>query len=232
MTKPGDRAQPANGAADTIRRPVTNSRGQVTRDQILDVAKVHFGRGGFRGVSTAAIAAEAGVTDPGLLHHFRSKAGLLMALLESRFGRDDEILLVDSSERGTELLTRLGDLVEENEGQRDDVRLFSVLLAESVAEDHPSHEYFSQRFRHARELLHDHLEAAQRRGVIKPSVDTRGLATALLALMDGLQYQWLIDESVDMAGSFRAVTTLLGEAMVTDPSTEAQSSQGDVGGPA
>ncbi|MDX2377852.1 TetR/AcrR family transcriptional regulator [Microbacterium sp. LRZ72] len=219
MTKPGDQAQPrgSHGAAARGRRPVTNSRGQLTRGQILEIAKAHFGQGGFRGVSTAAIAAEAGVTNPGLLHHFQSKAGLLMALLETRFGRDDEILLTEPSTDGTELLTRLGNLVEENQGQRADVLLFSVLLAESVSEEHPSHEYFSQRFRRARELLHGHLEDAQQRGIIKAEVDTHGLATALLALMDGLQYQWLIDETVDMAGSFRAVASLLADSMVAAP---------------
>jgi AcrR family transcriptional regulator len=218
-TKPGDQAATrADGTTPSIRRrPVTTSRGQITRDQILKIAKEHFGHGGFRGVSTAAIAAEAGVTDPGLLHHFQSKAGLLMALLESRFGQDDEIFAIDSNVRGTELLDKLVALVAENESNRADVRLFSVLLAESVSDDHPSHQYFAERYRHARELLIGYLREAQERGAIKASIDTTGLATALLALMDGLQYQWLIDETVDMSGSFRAISSLLSLAMVDKP---------------
>jgi len=191
----------------------TNSRGRRKREQILEIAKEHFGNGGYRGVSTAAIAAEAGITDPGLLHHFQTKAGLLMALLESRFGRDDEILAIENNPHGTELLSHLDDVVQENENNRADVRLFSVLLAESVAEDHPSHEYFAQRYRRARQLLSASLIDAQKREVIRADVDCDALASALLALMDGLQYQWLIDETVSMTGAFRAMSALVADAL-------------------
>lgn len=212
MTKRGDPA--AEAMSDMKRLPTANSRGRRKQAQILEIAKEHFGKGGYRGASTAAIASDAGITDPGLLHHFQTKAGLLMALLESRFGRDDEILSIESNTRGTELLDKLGELVEENETNRADVRLFSVLLAESVAEDHPSHQYFAERYQRARELLSAYLREAQDRRVIKADVDCEALASALLALMDGLQYQWLIDESFSMSGSFRAIAALVADALV------------------
>jgi len=215
MTNPDD-----VGVENAAKRPSTNSRGRIKRAQILEIAKEHFGNGGYRGVSTAAIAAEAGITDPGLLHHFQTKAGLLMALLESRFGQDDEILAIAENPHGTELLEHLDEIVEENETNRADVRLFSVLLAESVAEDHPSHEYFATRYRRARMLLADSLGDAQARGVIRADVDCDALASALLALMDGLQYQWLIDESVSMSGAFRAISALLADALRVPPASD------------
>lgn len=216
MTKPGD-VLAGDTSEPTKRAPVTNARGRAKRERILEIAKEHFGQGGYRGVSTAAIAAEVGITDPGLLHHFQNKAGLLMELLESRFGRDDEILSIDDNTRGVELLEKLDHLVAENETNRADVRLFSVLLAESVAENHPSHEYFAQRYKRARGLLSAYLRDAQERGVIKADVDSESLASALLALMDGLQYQWLIDDSFSMAAAFRTMSSLVAQALVESP---------------
>src|SRR5690606_25510340 len=88
------------------------------------------------------------------------------------------------------------------------------LLAESVADDHPSHEYFAERYRRARGLLSTYLRDAQERGMIKADVDSDSLASALLALMDGLQYQWLIDDSFSMASAFRTMSSLVAQALV------------------
>ena len=93
------------------------------------------------------------------------------------------------------------------------VQTFSALLGESVTEGHP-----------ARDVLHRALRRrcgrAWRR-CCAPSTAT-GCRTAslrsapaplLVAVMDGLQYQWLLDpESVDMPGAFRDFLALLGEA--------------------
>ncbi|WP_397334542.1 TetR/AcrR family transcriptional regulator [Nonomuraea sp. 3-1Str] len=43
-----------------------------------------FARGRFRGTSLADVAARAGITELGLLHHSGSKAGLLLAMIERR----------------------------------------------------------------------------------------------------------------------------------------------------
>ncbi|MCZ9341172.1 TetR/AcrR family transcriptional regulator, partial [Streptomyces sp. TRM76130] len=56
----------------------------VRREQILAVATEMFGDSGFRGVALADIAARVGISQPGLLHHFKSKEELLIAALERR----------------------------------------------------------------------------------------------------------------------------------------------------
>jgi AcrR family transcriptional regulator len=204
------------------RRPTPNARGISKREKILDIAKIHFADHGFRGASTADIASEAGLTDPGLLHHYGTKGGLLMGLLESRFSHDDEYLSVERNDAGTEVLDKLSGLVSENMGNRVDVRLFAVLLAEAVSEDHPAHEYFAERFRRARATVGSTLTDAQDRGLIRAEVDVNGLASALLAVMDGLQYQWLLDPTVDMKAGFDALVSLVGIAMTTPDEQDPQ----------
>lgn len=55
---------------------------------ILDEAIQIIGEQGYRGSSINDLAKRCGLTTAGLLHHFGSKDGLLIALLEERDRRD------------------------------------------------------------------------------------------------------------------------------------------------
>lgn len=59
-----------------------NAAGQQTRDILLKAALKLFSQHGFAGVSTAAIAAEAGVAKGAITHHFTNKRKLYSAVLE------------------------------------------------------------------------------------------------------------------------------------------------------
>lgn len=61
-----------------------------SRRRILTVARRHFATAGFDGASTRAIAAEAGVAQPLLLYHFRSKDALWRAVMDDLFEGLDE----------------------------------------------------------------------------------------------------------------------------------------------
>jgi AcrR family transcriptional regulator len=68
-----ERGQPAGAAID-------GEQGMGSRrERILAAAIQEFARGGFQGTSTRRIAAAAGVTDPLLFYHFKSKAELYLA---------------------------------------------------------------------------------------------------------------------------------------------------------
>ena len=173
-------------------------KGHQSREAILDVAERHFGDQGFRKGSIAAIAEEVGMSDPGLLHHYGSKAGLLTSLLEQRFSVDKVKLREDEELAAGELFALWQGITEENTKRRIGVRLLMVILAESFAADHPARSYFQERYRHVRDILTAHVEQGQERGDIPRDVSARNLATGLIAMLDGLQMQWLLDDSTDM----------------------------------
>lgn len=52
------------------------------REQLLDVAAELFATRGYAGATTAQIAKEAGVTEPIIYRHFKSKRDLFVALIE------------------------------------------------------------------------------------------------------------------------------------------------------
>ena len=120
------------------RRSKPNVRGQKAREKILSTAARHFSEYGFRGASAAAIAHDAGISEPGLLHHFGSKKGLLKALIERRYSLDQPKLHANEELEGLSLLPLLSTLVRENLKQREAVELAMVMLGESTSAHHPS----------------------------------------------------------------------------------------------
>lgn len=61
---------------------IFSDRGADRRRAILDLAEQHFARFGYHGAALSAIAREAGLRNPSLLHHFPSKSKLYLAVLE------------------------------------------------------------------------------------------------------------------------------------------------------
>lgn len=198
------------------RRVKPNARGEQSRETILDVAERHFGDWGYRGASIAAIAEDAGISDPGLLHHYRSKGGLLKALLDQRFSVDEVKLLEGETVPTARLLALVKDIIRENVGRRTGVKLLMVLLTEGISTEHPAHDYFQRRYAHVREIFARHVRTGQAEGEIRTDIPSEQLATLLVAAMDGLQLQWLLDERVDMTAAIETFAAILGRG-IADP---------------
>src|SRR4249920_3160705 len=59
--------------------PTRRKSAEERREEILTVAIEHFGRGGYHGTSTDAIARDAGISQPYLFRLFRTKRELFLA---------------------------------------------------------------------------------------------------------------------------------------------------------
>ncbi|WP_066586747.1 TetR/AcrR family transcriptional regulator [Cellulomonas timonensis] len=179
------------------------AKGRARRQQILDEAMALFGDVGYRAASLREIAARAGISHPGLLHHFTSKESLLLAVLERRDETDSAQFDLTASS-GAEVLRHMLDLADYNATRPGIVELSCVLAAEATSPDHPAHEFFTDRYERAVRLCIDAFEEARDAGQLNSDVDPEHAARSFIALMDGLQVQWLLDrEGVDMAGTLR-----------------------------
>jgi AcrR family transcriptional regulator len=187
---------------------VTRSRGEESKAAILAAARELFAKRGYRGTSLAAIAEAAGLSQPGLLHHYRSKNAVLLAVLASRDVADSS-MSAPQPEAGIGFIEGLAALVAHNESDRQIVALFSMLLGEAVAADHPAHEYFVRRYDEVRACFTQNLRDAQEKHALAPGIDPEALANVLIAALDGLQFQWLLDESVDMSASYAALSEII-----------------------
>lgn len=179
-------------------------RSEERRAEIVRAALEVIAERGYRGASLAAVAERVGLTQQGLLHYFPTKEALLVAVLKER----DQWDAVPDSRWRVDLLV---SLVEYNAMRPGIIQTFSALLGESVTEGHPARDYFAERYRRVRESMAGVLRAEY--GEVLPNgLTPERTAPLLVAVMDGLQYQWLLDpESVDMPGAFRDFLRLLGE---------------------
>lgn len=185
--------------ADGVRGPYRKTAAR--RAEILDAALAVFGRSGFRGGSLREIAEVVGISQAGLLHHFPDKTAVLTALLDRR---DESARSLFTGPRGIDTILAAVDVVEANTANRATTELYCVLSAEATADDHPAHAYFVARYERYRALLVDAFGLMQQAGQLRAGVDIESAAASTLALMDGLQLQWLLDPgSVDVPTALR-----------------------------
>lgn len=195
----------ATPAASRPRRGRGRPRGggapAATRERIVAAASELFAERGFHATPMTAVAEASGLSQTGLLHHFPSKEVLLAEVLEQRDIRD----LAAMSERhggaarGWEVLDDMVDLVRTNAGREGFVRLFTSLAGEAVDPAHPGHEWLGRHHAAAVAAITTALGEAVEDGQADPDLPAAGIARQVIALMDGLQLQWLMDPQVDMA---------------------------------
>ncbi|MET7301870.1 TetR/AcrR family transcriptional regulator [Embleya sp. NPDC005575] len=178
------------------------ARGVARRQEIVHAALEVFATRGYDAVSLREIAAQVGLSHTGLRHHFASKEELLTAVLRYK----DELTLtpdepVDVS--GIAWVRASRDVVALNARQPLLIRLFATLSVQATDPAHPAHAYFVERYRIAREIAAGHLAQARDDGDIAADVDAEHSAELMLAAMDGLQVQWLLEpDRVDMVAAY------------------------------
>lgn len=171
----------------------TLDRGERRRAEIVAAATEMFCAEGYRGAGLARIAAKAGVTQAGLLHHFGSKERLLEAVVQHRDDQDQWLMPRMIGDGGLGMVDRLPLLAEHNSTRQGLAQLFTVLVAENLLPESPVHEFFVVRYRRLRAAFASGIRTGQERGEIRADVDPRAVATRIIATMDGLQTQWLLD---------------------------------------
>jgi AcrR family transcriptional regulator len=191
--------------ADTVRTRGAYAKSAQRRHEILQAGVQVFSESGYRSGSIREIADRVGMSQAGLLHHFASKGELLEAVLTHR----DDIARERMSQetgwpRGVELLEAMVELVANNQRTPGLVALYAVLSAEATSPDHPAHQYFRDRYDFVLGIIRVGLEEAGVEGRLVPGVDQLSAARQFVALMDGLQVQWLLDpDGLDMAAEVR-----------------------------
>lgn len=200
---------PPDGRAKGRKRgPYAN--GIERRRQILDTAVAVFGEQGYAGGSLRDIAERVGVTAPAIIRLFGSKEQLLAAtLVWSETGSRIE-------DRGVDFLQAWGDLPRSNLDNRGLVEMLLTVATEASNPEHPAHEAMVERYNGAVGQLVDELRFAVEHGQIDEMDDAQIEAEArgFVALMDGLEIQWLLDPTVDLVGlhehHFRLMLSRLG----------------------
>ena len=210
------------------------------RARILNEAVVLFGEHGYAGTSLADIANAADISKAGLLHHFSSKDELFCKVLERRDREDALSILVESpaGEGDTveapvdtignldtldvagasdldgnpwALLERYIELLERNVAHRDLTAIYTATAVSVLDAAHPAHRWMAGHLNGAVERFESSFEAGKAAGLVDPQMPSRLVARSLVALIDGLQLQWLCSTTPGTAAAESLSTDLVAE---------------------
>lgn len=170
------------------------AKGAAKRAEILAVALEVVAEQGTRKASNREIAARVGLTQPGLMHYFSTREELFLEVLRARDDRDHEQFY--SPQPGFQGFL---DVITHNATVPGLVRLYVEYSAEATLEGHLARAFFEERFVWVRSLMVEAVEQEQAAELMGPDVDTAYVADLVIAAADGLQVQWLLDPSIDMA---------------------------------
>ena len=180
-----------------------HANGRSKRQLLIDEATALFGEVGYRSTSLRDIAARCGISHPGILYHFPTKDLLLRAVLEHRDELDVRRFSL-TTVHGVAALERMVEVVAHNVEVPGIIELYATLAAEASTPDHPAHEYFVERYARLRDGLTQAFVEVAGEGRLKPDLHPQDLAVQTVAVLDGLQIQWLLDRtSLDMPASLR-----------------------------
>lgn len=186
------------------------------RHQILDAALQVFAAHGYRAGSMREVARTADMSLSNLMHHFRTKEDLLLALLRRR---DD-----DSPGQRTGTHDLVADILSQarwNQTKPDLIALYAVLSAESVTDGHPGRDYFIERFVTVRRGFEEEFGKLRDAGRLRPGVDPHMVAGCITALWDGIQLQWLLQpDQINVVAYLEAFLDLVTQPAEAAPVAE------------
>ncbi|KAA9106540.1 TetR/AcrR family transcriptional regulator [Microbacterium rhizomatis] len=182
------------------RGPYAKSAG--VRQRILEAGMQAFAEAGYYATSLNDIADRAGISRRGLGHHFKSKEELLTVVLDQRQDEDAEFIRNTS---GIDSLAAVLAVSTHNTERPGLIQLYSLLRADATAAEHPAHEHHRLQYDGLRLYLARAFDEVRAAGELNSDEDSGTLASTFLALMDGLQIQWLYNRaSTDIDRVLRA----------------------------
>lgn len=163
-----------------------------------------FGRYGYKGGTLQQVADAVGMTPGAIAKLFGSKEQLLIAVLEHWAVLAEEV--IGGNSHGSARLEGFGRLMEFHMNHRGFLELYTTMAAEAAAHTgHPAHSFMTQRYANTlsgmREIFVDGVDEGSFRPMLDEEIENE--AECLLAAMDGLEIQFLLNPAFDLERSFR-----------------------------
>lgn len=199
----------------TRRRRGQYSSTPARRAQIVRAALESFAQHGYERASLRDIAARADVTHGALLRHFSGKDELLLSALAQREAEEEAVAakIAGAHVAGEKILSAvLGEEFADPDYQRN----WMALAVAATDPTHPAHEFFVGRRERLRTRLSSSVVPTTRK-IAHLTADEK--VTLVLAMIDGLRLQALLDPQREALGLLEVFMT-----MVLDPSDRGDAS--------
>jgi len=201
----------SESAVPAVRATGPGSRGRYPkgvqrRQQILDRAIEVFAEVGFEGASLRALGEAIGVSHAALRRYFETREELFLEVLREK----DRQALAQAHALGRKTL----GLAESLEAYASEVPGLMALRHSMVARalelgNERSRGFFVERYGSLREEALRTLELARAAGTVRDDIPLEAAAALVIASLDGLSTQWLLDPEVDIRRSIVLLEGLL-----------------------
>jgi len=196
-----------------------------SRERLLEAAAKVFAERGYQAASVDEIAAAAGLSKGAVYWNFSSKDELFHALLEERIDRQieetAEILRSAPTDRPVD--PEVANRWEAMLGRERELMLLSQEHWARAVRDPELRARYAERQARLRDVLADGMRTRVRRtGAPSFSTPAEDVATAYLALANGLALQRLVDPEGVPDGLLENMTSLIYEGLVARASTQSE----------
>ncbi|WP_413760717.1 TetR/AcrR family transcriptional regulator [Streptomyces sp. MMBL 11-3] len=211
MTKNAEgKASPVSGQGSRGRYP----KGILRRQQILDRTVEVFADLGFEGTSLRAIGEAIGVSHAALRRYFETREELFLEVLREK----DRQALAAAHDSGTApgFAAMSANYVLKTPGL---MALRHSMVARALEPGHGhSRDFFIERYRSIRQEARLVLQSAREQGTVRSDIPLDTAASLLVAAMDGLSTQALLDTEADMSAGMALLEQLLAPEAAEGPS--------------
>lgn len=178
----------------------TKAEAQITRDQLLDAAEHLFQQRGVSRTSLQHIADQAGLTRGAIYWHFKDKGELFSAMMERVTLPFEEIIDQLRQDGSHSPLTRLRQILlqgfrriqtDEHTRRVFEIACHKVEIIDEIRAVMDRREDCRREFLN---MIEDELTQAVAAELVRPDLNPRMAARALHGMLDGLIYNWLLDQ--------------------------------------
>ncbi|MCI1635692.1 TetR/AcrR family transcriptional regulator [Bifidobacterium sp.] len=183
-------------------------KGIAKRKEILDAALHIIAVDGFNHTTLAKISQAVQISEAGVLHYFHSLDDLLVEVLKERDIQDvmnygnTEIPSVDMFDkvvdRDWDPVKLINDITKKNMLTPGLVELYAHMSVKASDQSNPAYTYFTERGQFERKMVGHLVEQYSEVHKSQPAVSVEHIARIMQAILDGLQIQWLVDNTLDM----------------------------------
>lgn len=182
------------------------AKGRATEAEIIQRASEAFAQQGFYGASLRGIARSAGVDHSTLIHHFGTKAKLLLAVVA---WHDNQVSgqELEGPLTARKIADALIGRARFNQKFPGLVQLHSQLSVEAISPEHPAHEYMQRRHEILVKLISGVIQTQQDAGAVADTgLSPQIQAAMIISTWDGLQiYDALHPGEIDVPALMQRV---------------------------
>jgi AcrR family transcriptional regulator len=181
-------------------------KGVLRRQQILDRTVEVFAELGFEGTSLRAIGEAIGVSHAALRRYFDTREELFLEVLREK----DRQALAEAHETDAGP-TGFGPLAARYARRLPGLMALRQSMVARALEpgNELSREFFIERYELIRRDALLFLTSAREAGTVREGIPLESAASLLIAALDGLSTQWLLDPEVDMYAGMALLEDLL-----------------------